>query len=87
MKKTPSNDRFRFLTEKTIREEKFEMTRFQSGDLRRKLQKGTFWCQLSKGSLIMWNWTLLNSYLLHGLESPITQSLVEEYMNTLPQAA
>lgn len=86
MKKSPTNDRFRFMTEKTIREEKFEMTRFQSGDLRRKLPKGIYWCQLSKGSLIMWNWTLLQSYLLNG-DCPAQDTLVDEYMATLQQAA
>jgi hypothetical protein len=86
MKKTPRNDRFKFIKERTIREEKFELTRFQSGDLRRKLPKNIYWCQLASGSLVMWNWTLLQSYLLNG-DCPQHQALVDEFLATIPTAA
>jgi hypothetical protein len=84
--KQPS-DKFKFMTEASIRAEKYELTRWQSGQLRQELQKGIFWNQIKEGGIIQWNWTLLQSYLLHGADSPITQALVEEYIATLPQAA
>jgi hypothetical protein len=86
-KKLQTPDKFKFMTERSIRQEKFELTRWQSAQLRAKLSKGIFWIQLEKGGLIHWNVTLLQSYLLNGLESPITQALVEEYVSTLPQVA
>lgn len=79
--------KFVFKTEKSIRENHIEITKWQSADLRRKLPKGIFWLQIKRGGLVQFNWILLNSYLLHGLESPITQALVDEYMSTLPQSA
>jgi hypothetical protein len=81
------SDKFRFMTERSIRAEKYEITRWQSAELRRKLPKGIFWNQLEKGGLVQFNWTLLQSYLLTGLDSPQTIALVEEYISTLPQAA
>jgi hypothetical protein len=86
-KKLQIPDKFKFMTERSIKREKYELTAWQSAQLRAKLPKNVFWSQIEKGGLIHWNWTLLNSYLTHGLESPITQALVEEYMSTLPQAA
>jgi hypothetical protein len=79
--------KFVFKTERSIRENHIEITKWQSADLRRKLPKGVFWLQIERGGLVQFNWILLNSYLLHGLDSPITQALVDEYMATLPQAA
>jgi hypothetical protein len=46
------------------------MTRFQSAYLRRTLPRGIFWVQIIKGGISSWNWTLLQSYLLNGLDSP-----------------
>jgi hypothetical protein len=79
-------DKFRFMTEKSIKREKYELTPWQSAQLRSKLPKGIYWLQLEKGGLIQWNATLLMSYLLNG-DCPTHQALVEEYMSTLPQAA
>jgi hypothetical protein len=75
------------MTVKSIRAEKYELTRWQTSRLCSDLPKGIFWNQIEKGGLIQFNWTLLQSYLTHGLESPITTALIEEYMSTLPQAA
>ncbi|WP_310422883.1 hypothetical protein [Chamaesiphon sp. VAR_48_metabat_135_sub] len=86
-KKLQTPDKFKFITEKSIKREKYELTAWTSAQLRAKLTRGIFWVQIEKGGSISWCWTLLNSYLLHGLDSPITQALVEEYMSTLPQAA
>jgi hypothetical protein len=79
--------KFAFLTEAYIKENYIQITPFQSRQLRAKLPKGIYWLQIEKGGLVQWNWTLLNSCLTHGLDSPITTALVEEYMATLPQSA
>ena len=79
--------KFTFLTEGYIRENYLQLTQFQSTQFRATLPKGIYWLQTVKGGLIQWNWTLLQSYLLTGAESPETLALVEEYMSTLPQSA
>ena len=79
--------KFTYLTEAYIAEHHVQLTPYQSRQLRAKLPKGIYWLQIEKGGLVQWNWCLLNSYLTHGLESPITTALVEEYMATLPQSA
>ena len=86
-KKLQTHDKFKFVTERSIKREKYELTSWQSAQLRAKLPKGIYWLQPQSRGLIHWNWCLLNSYLTHGLDSPITQALVEEYIATLPQAA
>jgi hypothetical protein len=86
-KKTKNSDKFKFFTERSLKEEKYDMTRFQSAHLRKELPKGIYWIQIVKGGLIQWNWTLLQSYLLNGSDCPSHQALVEEYMATLPKAA
>jgi hypothetical protein len=87
MKKlSPTTDKFRFVTEKTIKREKIELTRFQSAQLRAKLPKGIYFIQIASGGLISWNWTLLNDYLVNG-DRPEHQALVDEFLSTLPQAA
>jgi hypothetical protein len=85
-KKLQTPDKFKFMTEKSIKREKYELTAWTSAQLRAKLPKGIYWLQLEKGGLIQWNWTLLQSYLLNG-DCPAHQTLVEEYMSTLPQVA
>jgi hypothetical protein len=82
-KKAPSPDKFKFITERSIKTGKYELTRWQSAQLRRKLQKGLYWLQIEKGGLIQWNWTLLHHYLLNG-NTEQHQALVEEYITTLP---
>lgn len=86
-KQQKSFEKFKFFTERSLREEKFEMTRFQSASLRKILPKGIYYIQIVQGGLIQWNWCLLNSYLLNGLDCPSHQALVEEYIATLPKAA
>jgi hypothetical protein len=86
MTKTATTDRFRFLTEKTIKREKIELTPYQSAALRKKLAKGIYWVQTEKGGLIQWNWGLLQDYLVNG-DRPDHQALIEEYLATLPTAA
>jgi hypothetical protein len=85
MKKISNTDRFRFLTERSIKQDKIELTRFQSAQLRAKLPKGIYWLQIADKGLIQWNWTLLQDYLING-DRPEHQALVEEYIATLPQA-
>jgi hypothetical protein len=86
MKKKPDSDKFRFLTERSIKRDKLELTRYQSADLRKKLPQGIYWLQISRGGLVQWNWFLLHDYLLNG-DSTEHQALVEEYLMTLPQSA
>jgi hypothetical protein len=85
-KKLQTPDKFKFMTERSVKREKYELTSWQSAQLRAKLPKGIFWNQLEKGGVISWCWILLQSYLLTG-DSPQTQALVEEFLSTLPQAA
>jgi hypothetical protein len=87
MKKLPATtDKFRFLTEKSIKKDKIELTRFQSAQLRAKLPKGIYYIQIANAGLVSWNWTLLQDYLVNG-DRPDHQTLIEEYLATLPRAA
>ncbi len=86
-KKLQPLDKFKFMTERSIKREKYELTAWQSAKLRAKLSKGIYWLQIEKGRLIQWNWTLLQSYMLNGADCPQHRALVEEYIATLPQAA
>jgi len=81
------SNRFKLITESSLKKDYIELTRWQSAELRRNLPKGIYWIQITPGGLIQWNWTLLQSYLLVGADDPIHRSLVEEYVSTLPTAA
>jgi hypothetical protein len=83
MPKMQTSYKFRFLTERSIKREKLEITRFQSAQLRAKLAKGIYWLQIAEGGLIQWNWDLLQDYLING-DRPEHQQLVEEFLATLP---
>ncbi len=85
-RKLNNPDKFKFHTERSLKQEKFELTSFQSVKLRASLPKGIYWLQIVKGGLIQWNWTLLQDYLING-DCPSHRALVEEYMSTLPTAA
>jgi hypothetical protein len=78
--------KFVFKTEKTIREQHIEITRWQSAELRRKLPKGIYFIQIEERGMIQWNVPLLVDLLISG-DRPEHQALVEEYLSTLPQAA
>ena len=82
-KKLKSPNKFRFMTEKSIRQEKFELTRWQSAQLRVKLPRGIYWIQLEKSGLVHWNWTLVSDFLING-DCPNHQELVTEYIATYP---
>jgi hypothetical protein len=84
--KVHNSDKFRFLTERSIKKEKLEITRFQSSQLRAKLPRGIYWLQIAEGGLIQWNWTILQDLLVNG-DRPEHKALIEEYLATLPQAA
>jgi hypothetical protein len=90
MSKNPKNpgkpDKFKFLTEKSIRQEKFEITSWQLQRLRSKLPEGIYWLQIEKRGLVHWNWTILQNYLLNGADCIEHRALVAEYIATLPQA-
>lgn len=74
------------MTEAFICENYIQFTSYQSASLRKRLPRGIYWLQITKGGLIQWNWTLLQSYLLNG-DCPHQQLLVDEYLATLPQTA
>jgi hypothetical protein len=86
MSKKTASDKFKFVSERTIRREKIELTKWQSAQLRAKLPRGIYWLQLADRGVIMWNYTLLQHYLLHG-DSPSLQALIEDYVATTLQAA
>ena len=85
---TKPKGKFAFLTEAYIKENYIQITPFQSLQLREILPRGIYYHQITKGGLVQWNWTLLQSYLLE--ESTSTnehQKLLAEYMDTLPKSA
>jgi len=84
---TQNPDKFKLYSQRTLQEQKADLTRWQLAQLKGKLPRGIYWVQLEKRGVIQWNWTLLQSYLVHGAESPITLALQEEYIATLPQSA
>lgn len=86
-KKIQAPDKFKWFTERSIVREKYELTKWQSAQLRAKTQRGVVWNQVERGGIIAWNWTILQSVLLTGVDSPETLALVEEYISTLPQSA
>jgi hypothetical protein len=79
--------RFKLYNQRTIRAELAELTDWQFTSLKSKTTKGVVWHQMKKGGIVLWNWTILHSILTHGLDSPITTALIEEYVATLPQSA
>ncbi len=85
MKKTIATDKFKFLTEKSIRRDKFELTQWQSASLRKQLPRGLYWVQMNGSRIISWNWDLTWDYLQNG-DCSSHQRLVEEYVSTLPKA-
>ncbi|MCY7336959.1 MAG: hypothetical protein LH613_12220 [Chamaesiphon sp.] len=76
-------DKFKFFTERSLKEKKIELTRWQSAQLRAKLPRGLYWLQIAKKGLIQWNWTLLQDYLINGKDRPEHQALIEEFLATL----
>jgi hypothetical protein len=86
-KKTQPSDKFKFFNKKTLREEKGDFTDWQLAQLQSKLTRGIYWIQVEKRGLVQFNWTLIQSYLIHGADSPEHHALIEEYISTLPQAA
>ena len=76
---------YRFVTEKFLRENRIQITKYQSAQLRRDLAQGIYWMQITPGGLIHWNEALLMDYLQNG-DSPSHRSLLEEYISTLPVA-
>jgi hypothetical protein len=78
---------FVFKTERTIRNEHLEITKWQSADLRRKLPKGIYWLQASgSGGLVHWNVPLLVDWVVNG-DRQEHQDLISAYLAQLPTAA
>lgn len=78
--------KFRFLTEKFVKQNYIQITTFQSAKLREKLPRGIYWIQMIERGVVLWNWDLLQDYLTRG-DRPEHQALVEEYLKSLPTAA
>jgi hypothetical protein len=79
---------FQFLSETTIRREHFDLTKWQSADLRTKLAHRIYWVQPVVRGKILWNVDLLTDYMINGdVDRPQHQALVEEYLASLPHAA
>jgi hypothetical protein len=74
---------FKFLSEAAIRAERFDISAWQSAQLRATLPKGIYWIQPVERGKILWNLILLIDYLTSG-DRPEHQILVEEYIATLP---
>jgi hypothetical protein len=85
MPQNTNSRKFQFLTEKHIRTNLFQLTRWQSAKLRDSLPKGIYWVQLAQGGLYHWNWTLLQDYLVNG-DRPQHRELVEEFVSSLPSS-
>jgi hypothetical protein len=80
--------KFVFVTEKFIRENHQQLSRYQFERLRMTLPKSIYWIQpCGKGGSVLWNLPLFLSAMANGAESPQTHSLTAEYMATLPTAA
>ncbi len=77
---------FKFLSESAIREDYFDLSQWQSSNLRKKLPQYIYWIQPIERGKILWNITLLQDYLFNG-DRPEHQILIEEYLSTLPQSA
>jgi hypothetical protein len=75
--------KFQFLRETKIRKERYDFSRWHSCHLRSKLPKGIYWTQTTDGGCILWNWDLLQDYLLFG-DRAEHQVLIEEFLATLP---
>jgi hypothetical protein len=82
-KKLQDCDKFKFLSERSVKERKIEFTRWHSAQLRAKLPRGIYWIQIAEKGSIQWNWTILQDYLINGKDRPEHQALIEEYLATL----
>jgi hypothetical protein len=82
-KTTKPKPKFLFLTEKYIKANLFQLTRWHAAKLREQLPKGTYWIQLVQGGQYHWNWTLLQDYIFNG-DRPEHQELVTEFVRSLP---
>jgi hypothetical protein len=89
MKNTvPKKNRiFKYVSESTIRKDYIDLSPWQFIELRAKLPKSIYWVQPQERGKVHFNIDLLQSYLLNGLDSPAHQTLVDEFLATLPQAA
>ena len=84
---TTPKGKFAFLTEAYIKENYIQLTPFQFSQLRGMLPKGIYYHQITKGGLVQWNWTLLQSYLLEqSTSTTVHHALLSEYMATIPKA-
>ena len=86
MKKIDTLNRV-FESQQYIFDNRIQLTKHHFSELKSKLPRGIYWLQPCQRGKILWNWTLLQSYLLVGGDCPSHRSLVEEYISTLHPAA
>ncbi len=77
---------FKFLSESAIRKDHFDLTSWQSLNLRSKLAHRIYWVQPVARGKVLWNIELLTDFIING-DRPEHQDLVEEFIATLPTAA
>jgi hypothetical protein len=76
------NTLFPFIGTVELREH-YVLGKFWEAKLKQELPSPLYWIQPDKK--ILWNFRLIQSYLLNGLESSQHQALVEEYLTMLNQ--
>ena len=69
-------DKFKLYSQRSLKEQKADFTRWQLSQLKGKLARGIYWVQIQKGGVVQWNWTLLQSYILYGEHSQIGRAHV-----------
>ena len=85
--KTLEKNKFIFKTQRYIRENHAQLSKHHFGELCKVLPKNVYWIQPAPRGTVLWNWGLLESYLLIGAEDPTHRSLLEEFVSTLHTAA
>ncbi|NKB18735.1 MAG: hypothetical protein HC770_13165 [Pseudanabaena sp. CRU_2_10] len=74
---------FPFVDTYSLRRKHFELGKHREAELRKLLPTPLYWIQPDRK--VLWNITLLTDWLLHG-DRPEHQRLIEQYLQTLPQA-
>lgn len=76
-------ENYPFVSTRTLRSRHFEVGKFGEAELRKQLPSPLYWIQPERK--VLWNLVLLKDWLLNG-DRAEHQRLVEQYLQTLPQA-
>jgi hypothetical protein len=71
---------FPFVDTRTFRQY-YQLGKFGEAKLRNQLPSPLYWIQPNRK--VLWNWILVQDYLLNGGDRPEHQQLIEEYLETL----